>query len=107
MHLQQDSYGDKPFVIALGIALGIPQLHAPFLSPDRSFGHHSPAQISLHRDHANLGETIPRDAISGRYREFGFESGAENAPRRREFMQAFQACVSFIGAQLGIAIHKP
>ncbi len=39
--------------------------------------------------------------MTNRFKDFDFELGVENEPRRREFMQAYHACVSFIDAQIG------
>ncbi len=100
--LKEKSYGDKPFFIALGIQ----KPHVPFLAPDKYFDLYPQEKISFYRNSPGLWNTIPRDAISGRYREFGFELGVENESRRREFMQAYHACVSFIDTQIGIVIDQ-
>ncbi|TWT83644.1 Arylsulfatase [Planctomycetes bacterium CA13] len=94
--LQEKSYGDKPFFIALGIQ----KPHVPFLAPDAYFDLYPTDKIQFHRDEPNLWDNIPRDAINGRYREFGFELGKEDELRRQEFMQAYHACVSFVDAQI-------
>ena len=44
---------------------------------------------------------LPSSAISKRYEAFGFELGVEQTARRRRYMQAYHACVSFIDRQLG------
>lgn len=100
--LREKSFGDKPFFITVGIQ----KPHVPFLAPDKYFDLYPQQKIQFHRDPANLWDTIPRDALQGRFREFGFELGQENEPRRREFMQAYHACVSFIDAQIGIVLKQ-
>ena len=37
-----------------------------------------------------------------RYAGFGFEAGVENDSLRREYIQAYHACISFIDAQIGL-----
>ncbi len=100
--LSEKSFGEKPFFIALGIQ----KPHVPFLAPEEYFDLYPRDKITFNRDPPNLWDTIPRDAINGRYREFGFELGKEDPPRRREFMQAYHACVSFIDAQIGIVLQQ-
>ncbi len=99
--LKQGRPGDKPFFIALGIQ----KPHVPFLAPQKYFDLYPAEKIEFFRDRPNLWDSIPRDAINGRYREFGFELGVENESRRREFMQAYHACVSFIDAQISIVLE--
>ena len=40
-----------------------------------------------------------------RYESFGFELGKENDALRREYTQAYHACISFIDAQIGIMLE--
>ena len=100
--LKEKSYGDKPFFIAMGIQ----KPHVPFLAPDKYFEMYPRDKIQFHRDPANLWETIPKSAMVQRYKAFGFELGKEDEPRRREFMQAYHACVSFIDTQLGLVLQE-
>ena len=44
--------------------------------------------------------------MSKRFTAFGFELGKENESLRREYMQAYHACVSFIDAQLKIVLDQ-
>jgi arylsulfatase A-like enzyme len=41
-------------------------------------------------------------AMVKRYEGFGFELGVENDALRREYMQAYHACISFIDTQIGL-----
>jgi arylsulfatase A-like enzyme len=96
--LQQKSYDTKPFFIACGIQ----KPHVPFLAPDAYFELYP--QQGLKCPPASLGfwEQSPRQAMTHRYKEFGFEFGVENTQLRREYVQAYHACVSFIDAQIGL-----
>ncbi len=98
--LNEKSFGDRPFFIALGIH----KPHVPFLAPDKYFDLYPKDELRYSLDPANLWETIPRDALSARYTAFGFELGVENHSLRREYMQAYHACVSFVDAQLAIVV---
>jgi iduronate 2-sulfatase len=45
-------------------------------------------------------------AITKRYPAFGFELGIENDKLRREYMQAYHACITFIDAQIGLLLES-
>ncbi len=100
--LKGKSYGDKPFFITLGIQ----KPHVPFLAPDKYFDMYPRGKITFHHDPPNLWETLPSRAMSGRYKAFGFELGKENEPRRRKYMQAYHACVTFIDTQIGLVVSQ-
>jgi iduronate 2-sulfatase len=51
-----------------------------------------------------MWDFLPQSALSKRYEAFGFEFGKENHALRKEYMQAYHACVSFIDAQLGLVL---
>ena len=93
-------HGEKPFFIACGIQ----KPHVPFLAPEKYFELYPLNEITFTPDRPNLWESLPKTAMSKRYEAFGFELGKENAPLRREYMQAYHACVSFIDAQLNIVL---
>jgi iduronate 2-sulfatase len=92
------AHGDKPFFIACGIQ----KPHVPFLAPDKYFDLYPQDEIVFEPDRPDLWDSLPKTAISKRYEAFGFELGKEDPPLRREYMQAYHACVSFIDAQLKI-----
>ncbi|RMF39083.1 MAG: DUF4976 domain-containing protein [Planctomycetota bacterium] len=94
------SYGDRPFFIACGFQ----KPHVPFLAPGKYFDLYPADQIRYAPDPPDLWDTLPRSALSPRYKAFGFELGVENDALRREYMQAYHACVSFIDAQLAIVL---
>ena len=100
--LEGKPYGDKPFFIALGLQ----KPHVPFLAPDKYFDLYPLNEITYRSDRSDLWDFIPKSAISKRYEAFGFELGKENHPLRREYMQAYHACVSFIDAQLGLVLES-
>ena len=95
--LEKKSYGDKPFFIACGIQ----KPHVPFLAPKKYFEQYPLDRIVYQPDEPNLWDGLPKTAMSKRYEAFGFELGKENDARRREYMQAYHACISFIDAQIG------
>ena len=98
--LSEKAHGDKPFFIACGLQ----KPHVPFLAPGKYFDQYPLDSIRYTPDRGNLWESIPMKAISKRYEAFGFELGVENDSLRREYMQAYHACVSFIDAQLRIVL---
>lgn len=100
--LKNDVSGDKPFFIACGIQ----KPHVPFLAPEKYFDLYPLNKIEYTPDLPTLWDTLPGKAMSGRFKEFGFELGVENNELRREYMQAYHACVSFIDAQLALVFDS-
>lgn len=98
--LRDESFGDKPFFIACGIQ----KPHVPFLAPQKYFDMYPAEKIEYTADRKNLWDSLPKSALSKRYEAFGFELGVENDALRREYMQAYHACISFIDAQLSLVI---
>ncbi|MFZ5830823.1 MAG: sulfatase [Planctomycetota bacterium] len=93
--------GDRPFMIACGFH----KPHIPFLAPDEYFAKYPLDSIKLSCSPANDWDDIPAIAATKQYLDYGFPAlGKEDDARRRQFMQAYYACVSFIDAQLGIII---
>ena len=100
--LEDKAYGGKPFFIALGLQ----KPHVPFLAPDKYFDLYPFDRITYQPNRPNLWDFLPPSAISKRYEAFGFELAKENHALRKEYMQAYHACVSFIDAQLGLVIDS-
>ena len=98
--LKEGTHGDKPFFIACGIQ----KPHVPFLAPDRYFDLYPTDEIVYQPDDPKLWNRIPRGAMSKRFEAFGFELGKENDALRREYMQAYHACITFIDAQIKIVL---
>ncbi len=98
--LEGHSHGDKPFFIACGIQ----KPHVPFLAPDKYFDLYPKNALRFSPAPPGFWKQAPRSAIDGRYRTFGFELGQENDVLRREYMQAYHACISFIDAQIGLVL---
>ncbi len=98
--LTAKAHGDKPFFIACGLQ----KPHVPFLAPDNYFDLYPRNEITYQPDRPNLWDSLPKTAISKRYGAFGFELGQENDSLRREYMQAYHACISFIDAQLKLVL---
>lgn len=95
--IENESFGDAPFFMAVGIH----KPHVPFLAPDKYFEMYPKKNLRYGYTPSNFWNTVPKSSISKRYEGFGFELGVENEDLRREYMQAYHACVSFIDAQLG------
>lgn len=95
--IQNESYGDKPFFMAVGIH----KPHVPFLAPDKYFEKYPKEGLTFGKPPSNFWDTVPKSSISKRYEGFGFELGVEKDDLRREYMQAYHACISFIDAQIG------
>ncbi|MCH2181092.1 MAG: sulfatase-like hydrolase/transferase [Mariniblastus sp.] len=98
--LDEESYGDQPFFIACGIQ----KPHVPFLAPQKYFDRYPLDSLVYQADRPDLWESLPSSAMSRRYSGFGFELGVENDARRRQYMQAYHACVSFVDAQIGLLL---
>lgn len=100
--LKEKPNGKKPFFITCGIQ----KPHVPFLAPQKYFDLYPLESIVYTPEKANLWDEIPRKAINTRFKEFGFEEAKENDALRREYMQAYHACVSFIDAQIKIVFDS-
>jgi len=100
--ISEGASGDKPFFIACGIQ----KPHVPFLAPDKYFDQYPVGNIVYEADKPNLWNALPKSAVSKRYEAFGFELGKENDVLRRDYMQAYHACISFIDAQIAIVFDS-
>lgn len=100
--LKEKPNGKKPFFITCGIQ----KPHVPFLAPQKYFDLYPLGSIVYTPEKVNLWDKIPRRAINTRFKEFGFEASKENDSLRREYMQAYHACVSFIDAQIKIVLDS-
>jgi arylsulfatase A-like enzyme len=95
------AHGGKPFLIAVGLH----KPHIPFLAPDAYFELYPKASLRLVNPPRNDWRDIPAIAATKQYLDYGFpELGGEDDARRREFTQAYYACISFIDAQLGVIL---
>jgi len=98
--LSEKTHGNKPFFIACGIQ----KPHVPFLAPEKYFDQYPLDDIKYQSDRADLWDSLPASAQSKRYEAFGFKLGIEDDRLRREYMQAYHACISFIDAQIKIVL---
>ena len=96
--LEKKSFGGKPFFMACGIQ----KPHVPFLAPDAYFDMYPQKNLVFSPAPPNFWDQAPQMAMVRRYEGFGFKLGVENDPLRREYMQAYHACVSFVDAQIGL-----
>ena len=100
--LDNKSYGDKPFFITVGIH----KPHVPFIAPQKYFDIYPRQKLQFELSPADDWDDIPRMAMVKRFGGFGFELGRENNALRREYTQAYHACVSFVDAQIGLILEK-
>ncbi len=96
--LQTKAHGDKPFFMACGIQ----KPHVPFLAPDKYFDMYPVDKLQFTPASLEFWKQAPKIAQTKRYDGFGFEFGVENDKLRRDYMQAYHACISFIDAQIGL-----
>jgi iduronate 2-sulfatase len=92
--------GGQPFFIAVGIH----KPHVPFLAPDAYFDLYPPENLRYPPTPPDIWKQVPRSAMVKRYQAFGFELGVENDPLRREYMQAYHACITFVDTQIGLIL---
>ena len=83
------------------MAVGIHKPHVPFLAPDVYFDLYPQGELDFVKPPADFWEQAPKTAMVKRCSAFGFELGQENDALRREYMQAYHACISFVDAQIG------
>jgi iduronate 2-sulfatase len=95
--LDQKSYGEKPFFIAVGIH----KPHVPFLAPEKYFDLYPQDKLKIDPVPPDFWKQAPRSAMDGRFKSMGFELGVENDALRREYTQAYHACITFIDTQIG------
>ncbi len=100
--LEDGSYGDRPFFIACGIH----KPHVPFLAPQKYFDQYPVEKLKFTLDPPGFWGGAPQTAMVKRFSAFGFELGVENDALRREYMQAYHACISFIDAQIGLVLES-
>ncbi|MEO1619359.1 MAG: sulfatase, partial [Planctomycetota bacterium] len=99
--LTTNSYGDQPFLMALGIQ----KPHVPFLAPDKYFQLYPKSELQFKPASLAFWKQAPLIARTKRYEGFGFEFGKSNDDLRRDYLQAYHACISFIDAQIGVVLH--
>lgn len=95
--IDQKSYGDEPFFIAVGIH----KPHGAYLAPQTYFDLYPREDLKFEEPPQGIWKNIPKLAMNKRYEGFGFEFSVENDALRREYMQAYHACISFVDAQIG------
>lgn len=99
--LDDGAFGEQPFFMACGIH----KPHGPFLAPDKYFAMYPKAELQFEPASLAFWDQAPKLAMTKRYEGFGFEFGVENDSLRREFIQAYHACISFIDAQIGLVFE--
>ncbi len=100
--LDRKTFGKRPFFIACGIQ----KPHVPFLAPDRYFDLYPTSELRFSVTPSGFWDQAPRSAMVKRFQGFGFQLGEENDSLRREYTQAYHACISFIDAQIGMLLKS-
>lgn len=98
--LEEVSNSDKPFFIACGIQ----KPHVPFLAPDSYFELYPLSALNVPPASLGFWRSAPKRAMTKRYEQFGFRFEVEDTQLRREYVQAYHACISFIDAQIGVVL---
>jgi iduronate 2-sulfatase len=84
---------DRPFFLAVGFH----KPHDPFVAPAKYFQHYPIEQLQLNRDPQVRSPELPPALPDGWKKEFDkFDD-----QKRREFLRAYLACISFVDAQIG------
>jgi len=96
--LDTKAHGDKPFFMTCGIH----KPHVPFWAPQKYFDMYPKDKLSFALSPVNDWEDIPALAMNKRFTALGFKLAQENDPLRRNYTQAYHACISFIDAQIGL-----
>jgi iduronate 2-sulfatase len=84
----------KPFFVAVGFL----RPHGPWIAPKQYFDRYPPAKVNLPLERPRDLDDVPRVAL---------KRGAEPEipkQKRREVLAAYQACVTFADAQLGVLL---
>ncbi len=100
--LTKKPYGDRPFFMALGIQ----KPHVPFLAPKSYFDLYPTSGLQFTPATLEFWTQAPKIAQTSRYKGFGFEFGVRDDNLRREYIQAYHACISFIDAQIGSVLDE-
>ncbi len=100
--LTRKPYGDRPFFMAWGIQ----KPHLPFLAPDKYFDQYPKSGLKFTPATLEFWNQAPRMAQTNRYTGFGFKFGVRNDDLRRDYIQAYHACISFIDAQIGTVLDE-
>lgn len=98
--LKDKVHGAKPFFMACGFQ----KPHVPFLAPDKYFYMYPKEDLIFTPASLEFWNSVPKLAQTKRYEGFGFEFGVENESLRRDYIQAYHACISFIDAQIAIVL---
>lgn len=88
------------------MAVGIHKPHVPFLAPDKYFAMYPREELKFTRMPKGFWKGLPKSSYYKRFEGFGFEEGVENDALRREYMQAYHACITFIDAQIGLVLDS-
>jgi arylsulfatase A-like enzyme len=93
-----EKHKDKPFFLAVGFV----KPHSSYVAPKKYFDLYDASKISLPADFAprpTVGPGVPQVALSGNGDAFIGRDATE--AEARDFIRAYQACVSWMDAQAG------
>lgn len=100
--ITEQTYGDKPFFITCGIQ----KPHVPFLAPNAYFDAIPRNSLPIMPASFNYWKQAPPIAKTRRYEQFGFTFPQEDDTLRREYVQAYNACIAFIDSQIGLIFES-
>ncbi len=83
----------RPFFLAVGFH----KPHDPFVAPARYFDYYPPERVRLNRDPSDRSPELPVALPNG----WKIEFDKFDDVKRREFLRAYLACISFVDAQVG------
>ena len=100
--IAEKPFNDKPFFIVCGIQ----KPHVPFLAPQKYFNLYPKEQLPSETTPMDDWRDIPSLALVKRYTAFGFQAESSDDALRRDYMQAYHACISFVDAQIGLVLEQ-
>ena len=96
--IDQRPFGDAPFFMVCGIH----KPHVPFWAPREYFDMYPLDELAALPVPTDDWDDIPPRAMNRRFEGFGFELGVQNDSLRRQYTQAYHACITFIDAQMNL-----
>ena len=100
--LTDKTFGDRPFLIACGFH----RPHIPMTAPQRYFDLYPKDQLKFDHDPLDDLTDVPLSALAERAKAKDLPPFSnEDVERRKNEVQSYHACVSFLDAQLGIIIE--
>lgn len=92
---------DRPFMASIGYGM----THVPFWSPDKYFDLYDVNSVPVSDPHWAGWRSRPGEALSGRFRQFGFKRGQVDKPLAQRVGQAYYAAMSYFDALFGRVVN--